>query len=349
MRKRWVGLVAVLASGCSLAPVPSPSPTTDAPGPQASYEVGFAPFGTVELEPAFFVEGVGDNIDTLAFWEADDPSQTLMFVTAKDNQLVEVWRYPFAAELEPLRNAAFRLDSQVNGVIVDQTEDLLYVSVSSPSSTVSVFALPSLEHETDLVSASRDLSNETNLGLLHHPSGTRLYVTADFKVYVLDTASGEIMDAFEPATEIETIVGDSHHQLLYIPDENGRTGVYVHKPNGTPKSGWVTDFGSTDFQADAEGILVYTCLEDGRSDDGRGFVVVADQRQQQTEFEFYDRQTWAHLGGVRLLGVSNTDGIGSTQPPLPDYPLGLFAAVDDDRRVAGIGWHDIFAATGLSC
>ncbi len=48
-------------------------------------------------------------------------------------------------------------------------------------------------------------------------------------------------------------------------------------------------------------------------------------------------------------GVSNTDGIASTQRPLPDYPLGLFAAIDDDRRVAAVGWDVILSVTGLAC
>jgi hypothetical protein len=50
-----------------------------------------------------------------------------------------------------------------------------------------------------------------------------------------------------------------------------------------------------------------------------------------------------------LDGVANTDGIGSTQRALPGFPLGLFAAIDDDTSTVGIGWHRILAATGLGC
>ena len=52
------------------------------------------------------------------------------------------------------------------------------------------------------------------------------------------------------------------------------------------------------------------------------------------------------LGTLRLEGISNTDGIASTQRPLPDYPLGLFAAIDDDAATAIVGWDVILEAIG---
>jgi 3-phytase len=149
---------------------------------------------------------------------------------------------------------------------------------------------------------------------------------------------------------LETIVADAYHQALYIPDENGRTGVYAFAPNGEPDMRTETNvFGDTVFGADAEGILLYTCPATGGGDDGRGLIVVSDQLPDLTEFEVFDRQTKEHLGAFRLTGVSNTDGIGSTQQAMPMYPLGVFAAVNDDRSVAGIGWDSILEATGISC
>lgn len=47
--------------------------------------------------------------------------------------------------------------------------------------------------------------------------------------------------------------------------------------------------------------------------------------------------------------MDNTDGIASTQQPLPGFPLGLFAAVHDDRSVQLVGWDVILEATGLAC
>jgi hypothetical protein len=81
----------------------------------------------------------------------------------------------------------------------------------------------------------------------------------------------------------------------------------------------------------------------------KGFIVVSDQLPDLTEFEVFDRQTKHHLGAFYVTGVNNTDGIGSTQQPLPMYPLGLLAAVNNDHSVAGIGWAPILEATGISC
>ncbi len=138
--------------------------------------------------------------------------------------------------------------------------------------------------------------------------------------------------------------------MIYIPDENDRSGIYAYNPDGSPhERNGSHNFGDGVFQSDAEGIILYTCPADGNGDDGRGLIVVADQGDEQTDYEFFDRQTWDHLGTLWLEGVSNTDGIASTQRPLLDYPLGLFAAVDDDTSTVGLGWDKILQATGLSC
>ncbi len=40
-------------------------------------------FGLVLVSPDFELNGKGKNIDSIAFWEAPDPTESLMFVTAK--------------------------------------------------------------------------------------------------------------------------------------------------------------------------------------------------------------------------------------------------------------------------
>ncbi|MFQ5627714.1 MAG: hypothetical protein ACE5I1_03060 [bacterium] len=40
-------------------------------------------FGTVTIKPDFELRGEGENIDTIAFWEAPQPEETLMFVSSK--------------------------------------------------------------------------------------------------------------------------------------------------------------------------------------------------------------------------------------------------------------------------
>jgi len=311
-----------------------------------------APFGSVTLTPDFELDGAGTNVDSIAFFEAPDPEGTLLLVTAKGNQRVEVWRFPFVgSEQAPLAHPSFGTGTQVNGIAVDQATDRLYVAVSSPASTVAVFSLPGLAFLGEFVAGSVNLRSEPNLALLSRPDGSRwLYASADGAVYVRDAQSGAAIGQWNPAAGLETMVADDRDQVVYVPDENGGTGVHAYEPLGAPHlRGGTNRFGGGVFDADAEGIVLYRCSADGATDDGDGFLVVADQRADHTEFEFFDRRTRQHLGALVLTGVANTDGVGSTQRPLPGWPLGLFAAIDDDTATVGIGWHRILAATGLSC
>ena len=54
-----------------------------------------------------------------------------MFVTAKGNHLVEVWKFPFTGnEQAPLRHSTFDA-GQVNGIVVDQATDRLFVATGA--------------------------------------------------------------------------------------------------------------------------------------------------------------------------------------------------------------------------
>ena len=322
----------------------------------------FEPFGIVTLQPDFELDGQGTNIDSIAFWEAPDPANTLMFVTAKKNQLVEIWKYPFIDnERTPIRGVFGA--GKVNGIAMDQAADLLYVSQAKDSSTVYVFSVDETEPYWELEQEFHgpNLGSEPNQDILAHTSGeTWLYVTDSRKgVYIWNVdpismgAPPESKGNFAASelTSIETILADDYHQVIYIPDENGGTGIYAYRPDGEPyEMDNTNQFGGGDiFQSDEEGILLYSCRSVDGSDTGYGFIVVADQKDGETDFEFFDRETWRHLGTLRIEGVSNTDGIASTQRPLPDFPLGIFAAVNDDQTTVGVGWNEILDATGLSC
>jgi myo-inositol-hexaphosphate 3-phosphohydrolase len=311
---------------------------------------------TVEQEahvipPDVVLSGTGNNVDTIAFWAGSTPGETLMFVTSKADSLVEVWHFPFAEDNEgqPLRHESFGT-SQVNGVVVDQSLNKLYVSVAEPAGVVTVFTLPDMAFERVLVQAA--LGKEPGIALYQWPEGRSwLYTTGDEKnlLYVRDAATGDEILTFDIGREIETIWGDEYHGVIYVPDENGGTGVYAYTPEmGIYERNGRSVFGAGVFQSDEEGILVYSCLTDGQ-DDGTGFIVVSDQRRPTTEFEFFDRVSWDYLGNLQLMGVGNTDGIASLQTSLPGYPLGVFAAINDDTDTAIVGWDKIFAAMGLRC
>jgi hypothetical protein len=165
----------------------------------------------------------------------------------------------------------------------------------------------------------------------------------DYTVDIHNEETGEFISTFTPEKGLETMAADNYYQRIYIPDENNRTGVYVCNPDGSPYTeNGSNNFGNDVFDADAEGILVYTCPLNNPVDSGKGFIVVSDQRSDKSDFEFFDRVTWEHLGTLNITGVSNTDGIASYPYSLPDYPLGVFAAQNDDATVVLVGWDKIF-------
>jgi hypothetical protein len=307
------------------------------------------PFGTITIFPDFELFGPGKNIDSIDFWETPDPVNTLMFVTAKDNSLLEVWKYPFENNGQiPLRHSTFS-NSNVNGIVVDQETNRVYISISEPSSTVSVFSLPEMEFLMNFNRWWADYQGEPNIALLKLADDEkRVYVSADDIVYIHDAATGKYLDKFKPLKGLETIAADNFYQRLYIPDENDRTGVYVYDPDGRPYYvNGVNCFGKNNFKKDAEGIIIYRCTTGEGEDNGSGFIVVSDQIAARTEFEFFDRENWQHLGTLKVEGVSNTDGIASHQKPLPDYPLGIFVAINNDNTTVGVGWDIIFREMGI--
>lgn len=357
--------VMIFTSSCAAPVTPAPptqsptaamSPTSTATLSTASTNtphltpgspVDLKPFGTVNINPSeieFNVNGDGSNVDSISFWEAPDPAQSLMFVTSKGNSSIEVYQYPFQAQLRTIS-----CGEASNGVWVDQDREILYIT-ERRSSNVCAFNLPSLENNASLSFATAATSDqsEPNLTMLHLISGQRrIYVSYDETVYYHDAETGGSLGQFTPSKGLETMYGDDFYQVLYIPDEGDKSGVYIYDPDGNaagPKFG-----DNTIFDSDAEGIWVYKCLSTGSVDNGEGLIVVADQKDDLTDFEVFSRSTKEYLGKINISGVNNTDGLSMTQQSSPAYPLGLLAVIDDDTGAVGIGWDTIFTKTGMSC
>lgn len=317
------------------------------PSLQASVNVSFEPFGTVTLAASdivFEVSGDGENIDSIAFWEASEPAESLMFVTSKNNSSIEVYQYPFKNQ-----RTTISCGDASNGVWVDQENSVLYIT-ERDSSNVCAFGLPALDINDALSFTTAATSNqsEPNLTILKLPDGqSRVYVSYDKTVYYHDAGTGKSLGQFSPSEEVETMYGDDYYQVIYIPDERRPTGVYSYDPDGNPAG---SPFGVPPiFEKDAEGVSVYKCTSNGADDTGEGLIVVSDQKGDMTDFEVFDRKTKAYLGKLNIGGVNLTDGIAITQQSSPDYPRGLLVMVDDDTSTVGVGWDTILERTGLSC
>lgn len=328
--------VIVITTSTAIAAFTEPSPP-----------VNFEPFDTVTIAASdieFNVRGDGENIDSIGFWEASEPAQSLMFVTSKDNSSIEVYQYPFNSQ-----QTTISCGQASNGVWVDQENDIMYITERG-SSNVCAFDLPALDINDSLSFTTAATSNqsEPNLTILNLRNGqSRVYVSYDNTVYYHDTGTGESLGQFIPSEEVETMYGDDYYQVLYIPDERRPSGIYIYDADGNPAG---SPFGLPPiFQKDAEGISVYKCLSTAGDDTGEGLIVVSDQKGDLTDFEVFNRKTKAHLGKINISGVDLTDGLAITQQSSPAYPLGLLAVIDDDTSTVGIGWDTILEKTGLSC
>lgn len=336
-------------------PMPSsPEVKTEEVQPTPETNKSFTSFGEVTLNPDFFLDGQGTNIDSPEFFEADAPENTLLLVSAKGNDLVEVWQFPFRGkELSPLKR-----NSLPNGLGIDQDRNLLLIG-DADKQKVDVHQLPDLNRLSSFGEKELD-SGETNVDVLTLRDGTKqVYVTETNGIDVFDLDNGTFIRSFSPNVEsIEEVLADSFHQIIYVPEENGVTSkkypggaITAYHPDGRPymKNG-SNIFGKGVYSGDGEGITLYVCRNAEKKDTGRGFIIAADQGSGTNNgFEFFDRETWRHLGTLILSGVTLSDGISASSRPFPNYPEGIFTTSNDDKSVAIISWDKISQATKLQC
>jgi 3-phytase len=277
------------------------------------------------------LDGSGQTVDTPTFFDAVPATQSLLFATGKGNRTVEVWRYPFDAQLDTIV-----VTGSPNGVAVDGAR--LYVGIYGTNPRVEVYALPGLVL-TQTIGASVIRAGETNLGVLHPAGGgARVYVSDDTpRVLGFDVVTGQLVVTIPLSAhfqKVETVLCDDFHQLVFIPDEDGITGVHYFRPDGLH----LGSFGASDFEGDAEGVALYD------AGGGEGYLIFSDQKTPLSEFEFFDRVTHVHVGILKLTGVNNTDGIALSQQPSALFPAGVFAAQDDDTRVVLVSWRRVLDA-----
>ncbi len=299
----------------------------------------------VTVSPVDFrLDGPGDNVDDPCFWvNPMDASKSLVFVTAKDSGLVEIYDIVSGKPAGTINGFGTPNNCAVEG-------DLLLTTDRKPAE-VKVHHLPDL---AAMRSFARDMQIPEGVDVLTMPNGRRLaYVTdsGDASVHVYDLTTGELVRAFPTGfgRKIEPILADDAHQRIFVAREEkgGPHGIGLFTPEGK----LVREFGAQFFGHDTEGLGIYAC------GDG-GYLIGADQDKKATEFEVFDRESLEHLTTFRLRDreghITNaTDGIDLLQTPLPGFPDGVFAACDgcgssrpDEMDL--IGWGRIAEAVGLA-
>ncbi len=294
----------------------------------------------------------GKNVDSPAIWIAPKPEESLVFLTEKKGGSVMV----FKADKKATFLKRIGGMKRPNGIAVlqdapfDET-DLLFVT-DRDANRIHIYSVP-------------DFQKRATFGEgIPQPMGIALYQGRwDYVVYayvVFKRAEGdarvvrfriveedgkfsairEIQFGKELAAGQESIFVDPERQRVLVADENERD-IKVYDLDGR----YETKFGEGKFESQVKGIAIAQCARD--------YIIASDQ-QAVTEFEFFDRATYSHLGTVRGK-ASNTDGIALTNFSLPDFPGGLFVAQSDPDESGGhhaefYDFNQLLFAAGLpSC
>lgn len=139
---------------------------------------------------------------------------------------------------------------------------------------------------------------------------------------------------FSGQGEIEAIAVDDVLGYVYYADEGNGIHKWHADPDHRDASRELAHFGTEGFQADREGIAIYT------RPDGTGYVVCTDQIEGNSEYHVYRREgepgkphNHSTLLAVIRGGADSTDGIEITSTPLgPKFPNGLLVAMNSSGR-----------------
>lgn len=314
---------------------------------------GVAPLVFAAVVPLFYQTAVpGGELDSVALWVAPDPAASRLFVTDKTGNSLAVF--------DPVTNTFLgRLGAtgtgpgqfrRPNGVAVSRAfdpgnglTDILFV-VERDNDRVSMFSLPDQVYRGSF-----------GAGQLDAPYGIALAVDAGqlfawitsvgasrvdiYRITPAGTALAGVFDrSFPAAGTLESIAVDPVARRALVADEgSSHRDLMVFDYAGN----FLLRFGAGHFTAEPEGIAIYD------TGSGGGYLVVSDQFASPTEFEVFDRATYAWIGNF-TGPTTGTDGITLVQLPLPNLPQGGFFAVHSDERVHCYRWNDIAAALGLA-
>ena len=306
--------------------------------------------------PVFYITstppGGNGTMDSVALWVAPDPNDSILFITDKTMHYLEMHdavTNTYIGRIGGSGSGPGQLNYP-NGVAVAYNvatgigvKDIV-LTVERDNHRVSCFALPGKTFLGDF--GATNLVDPYGIGL-YWKNGNQLqaWITetdgSTDKVLVFNvTASaqgltGALDFSFPTQGSLESIAIDPVSQRALIADEAGNN-VMVYDLNGN----FIQRFGAGLFVSDPEGIAIYD------AHNGTGYIIVSDQYASPTQYEVFDRQTYASLGNFSGT-TDETDGITLTQAPLPNLPNGSFYAQNSDKDAHCYDWAAIANALGL--
>lgn len=347
--------VACLAA-CSTTPLHTSTPPAPAPKTAAD---------AVVVEAWISDPVAGDELDSLVAWPTED-GQVWLIATAKATHRLALYDADSGQRLRTVGGpgSAVGQFNRPNGIAV--FGDLLFVA-ERDNHRVQAFRLP----EFAPLGAFGAEVLRSPYGLWVHetaPGELELFVTdsymADFRTMTLPPMAeldgrvkrfqvrvedggkletrllGQFGDtgAAGALRMVESIAGDPAHGRLLVAEEDRRVGSTLR--DYRLATGTYNGHSLPVFDADAEGIALWSCSADG------GYWVAVDQLTP-TRFRLFERATLARAGVFSGQVTANTDGGTVYAMPTPRFPAGALFALHNDVSLAAFDLRDIARALDL--
>ncbi len=308
----------------SVVPVPAQLPPPQPPFLPVDYEL----------------RGAGRNYDDICFWEdPTDPESSLAFIASKEGPVVEVFRLTTGELLESIPGFVKPNNCDVGGNLL--------VSTDSDGGKVLVHSIPDFDL---LATFAAGLSAPEGVAILREEGRPFAAITdrSQNRVHIYDLVTLQFVRSFPTGfTANEGTAADELYQHILVSDgDSSRARVF--SVTGTQ----LAEFGVGPIANDAEGLAIYRCGT-------KGWIVLSDQLEnsgQATEFEIFDRVSFAHVGTFRMQNAAGdptnaTDGLDIFQVPTSLSASGILAACDDcndaDDDFDVIRWERIASQFGL--
>ncbi|MBB6598527.1 phytase [Luteimonas sp. MC1825] len=352
------GALAVLLSACATQATQPRNPPPATPG--------VAEGATLVQEAWISADVVGEELDSLATWSAED-GRTWLLATGKSGHRLTLFDGDSGAVSRTVgaRGEGHGSFNRPNGITV--FGDLVFV-VERDNRRVQVLSLPGFEPlgafgQAELRSPYGIWLNEVAPGELDAYVTDSFMYGARFDVLPADQELDQRVRRYrlEPRDDgmaarylgafgatsgagklhmVESIAGDPAHDRLLIAEEDR------NRPSNLREYDLAGRFAGRSlpegtFDGEAEGVVLWSCGVDS------GYWIAVDQQAPLTRFHVFARADLAPVGSFHGARVARTDGIALHAAATTRFPAGAFYAVHNDLAVAAFDLRDLVQALRL--
>ena len=300
----------------------------------------------IEIEAAretASVAGTGDAADDPAVWVADNPADSLIFGTDKDNG---IYVYTMTGE-----EHAYLPEGRLNNIDVrygfDLGDRVVDIAAASDRSNggIAFFFIDPVSRDVSYAGATQvaDVTEPYGFCLYRSPLDQALYAflsdkePGTFVQYALGWDGAMVTTQEVRRVTLGTIsegcVADDRTGQLYMNEENVGVWTMGAEPSDPAEPQQIASTDGREITADAEGAALLPQGEAG------GWLVVSSQGD--NTYAVYDLESHAFVTRLQIVdaaidGATHTDGVDISAANLgPDFPAGVLVVQDDENDTGG--------------